>query len=421
MLAKATENFRIAFTALLSNKTRSALTMLGITIGVASVILLTSVGRAVEDFVIGEFSSFGSNLVVVFGTTSNEVYDTLTVEEGQEFELFVPLTEDDLRALQNPYNVPEAAVVGAAVAVGDPIEYRDDEYSSQVVGITPNYLDAYNFSIGVGEPLNWDHVDSAARVAVIGQDVVEEVFDGSYPIGETLRIGGVQFEVIGVWSQIDSALNPEVNDIVVLPITTVQRRLIREQTTDGSYPITEIVIKARDEAAVPAVVEQIRQTLREEHNLQPDEKDDFVVFSQNQLLGVLDTTTSLLTAFLGVIASISLLVGGIGIMNIMLVTVTERTREIGVRKAMGAQRTDILTQFMIEAITLSLIGGTVGTIIATSMSLLTSSLVPNLDVSVTLGSIALATGISIAVGVFFGVYPANRASRLNPIDALRYE
>ncbi|MEO0561649.1 MAG: ABC transporter permease [Chloroflexota bacterium] len=421
MLSKVVENIRIAITALVGNRVRSFLTMLGITIGVASVILLMSVGQAVERFVIGEFSSFGSNLVVVFGKISNEVYDTLTVGEDEQFELFIPLTEDDLAALQNPFNVPDAAVVGAAVAVSDGLEYRDEEFEPQIVGITPNYLQAYNFSIGIGEPLNWDHVDAASRVAVIGQDVVEDVFDGAFPIGETIEISGLNFEVIGVWDQIDSALNPQVNDIVVLPITTVQRRIIREQTNDGSYPITEIVIKARDESAVPAVVEQVRETMRESHDLAADEQDDFVVFSQNELLSILDTTTSLLTGFLATIAGISLLVGGIGIMNIMLVTVTERTREIGVRKAMGAQRSDILTQFLIESVTLALIGGAIGTAIAASLALLTGALVPNLDVGVSLGSIALAAGISLAIGVFFGVYPANRAARMNPIDALRYE
>jgi putative ABC transport system permease protein len=417
MLGKIIENVRIASNALMSNKVRSMLTMLGITIGVASVILLTSVGRAVEAFILNEFSSFGSNLVVVFGRMSNEV-EQLGADEN---DLFVPMTQNDLESLENPLNVPDASVVAAAIVFTEPIEYDNELYTPQVVGITPNYLEAYNFGIGIGEPLTWDHVESSARVAVIGLDVVEETFNGTYPIGELIRINGVNFEVIGVWDEIESAIDPEANNLVVLPISTVQQRLIGERTLDGSYPVTSISVKAADAEVVDAVVEQVRTTLRAERDLDFDETDTFVVFSQNELLDILGTTTTLLTAFLGTIAGISLLVGGIGIMNIMLVTVTERTREIGVRKAMGAQRADILTQFLIEAITLALIGGGIGTVIAVSLSLLATSLLEGLAVTVSYGSIILATGISIAIGVFFGVYPANRAAGLNPIDALRYE
>jgi putative ABC transport system permease protein len=354
---------------------------------------------------------------VVFGRMSNEV-EQLGADEN---DLFVPMTQNDLESLENPLNVPDASVVAAAIVFTEPIEYDNELYTPQVVGITPNYLEAYNFGIGIGEPLTWDHVESSARVAVIGLDVVEETFNGTYPIGELIRINGVNFEVIGVWDEIESAIDPEANNLVVLPISTVQQRLIGERTLDGSYPVTSISVKAADAEVVDAVVEQVRTTLRAERDLDFDETDTFVVFSQNELLDILGTTTTLLTAFLGTIAGISLLVGGIGIMNIMLVTVTERTREIGVRKAMGAQRADILTQFLIEAITLALIGGGIGTVIAVSLSLLATSLLEGLAVTVSYGSIILATGISIAIGVFFGVYPANRAAGLNPIDALRYE
>jgi putative ABC transport system permease protein len=376
----------------------------------------------VEDFIIGEFSAFGTNLVSIFGKINNDLYETANLSDENSVELFVPMTDEDLRALQNASNVPDAAVVGASVVVTDPLEYRDEEYNDvQIVGVTTNYLEAFSFTVGLGEELTPEMEESAARVAIVGQDVVEDVFNGAIPLGETLRIGGVQFEVIGVWNQIDSALNPEINSVVVLPITTVQRRIIGTRTNDGGYPVTEIVVQARDADSVDDVVLQARETLREVRDLDDDEQDTFVVFSQNSLLDTLDTTTSLLTAFLGVIAGISLLVGGIGIMNIMLVTVTERTREIGVRKAMGAQRSDILTQFLIESVTLAVIGGAIGTTIATAMSVLTSALVPNLDVSVSVGSVILAAGISLAVGTFFGVYPANRAANLNPIDALRHE
>ncbi len=418
MLVKILENVNMATTALFSNKLRSLLTMLGITIGVASVVLLMSVGQALEDFVLSEFSSFGSDLVFVFGRADNAVGDTLNAED---FEIFSSMNEEQLRELQNPSNVPDASVVAADIAVGDPVEYNGEAYEPQVVGITPNYVEAYNFTIGVGEPLTWDHQETSARVAVIGTDVVEEVFGGQYPVGEIIRIGDVNFEVIGVWGEIDSFTNPTVNDIVVLPLSTVQRRLIGEREPNGEYPVTSITVKARNSTVVDDVVEQVRLTLRDVNDLDADEQDDFVVFSQNQFLDTLDTITSLLTVFLATIAGISLLVGGIGVMNIMLVTVTERTREIGVRKAMGAQRLDILTQFLVESVTMAITGGAIGTVIAVGLSVIATLAISGLNITVSVFSILLATFISTLVGVVFGVYPAIRAAAMQPIDALRHE
>jgi putative ABC transport system permease protein len=418
MLVKILENVNMATTALFSNKLRSLLTMLGITIGVASVVLLMSVGQALEDFVLSEFSSFGSDLVFVFGRADNAVGDTLNAED---FEIFSSMNEEQLRELQNPSNVPDASVVAADIAVGDPVEYNGEAYEPQVVGITPNYVEAYNFTIGVGEPLTWDHQETSARVAVIGTDVVEEVFGGQYPVGEIIRIGDVNFEVIGVWGEIDSFTNPTVNDIVVLPLSTVQRRLIGEREPNGEYPVTSITVKARNSTVVDDVVEQVRLTLRDVNDLDADEQDDFVVFSQNQFLDTLDTITSLLTVFLATIAGISLLVGGIGVMNIMLVTVTERTREIGVRKAMGAQRLDILTQFLVESVTMAITGGAIGTVIAIVLSVIATLAISGLSITVSVFSILLATFISTLVGVVFGVYPAIRAAAMQPIDALRHE
>jgi putative ABC transport system permease protein len=418
LLAKIIENINIALTALMGNKTRAGLTMLGITIGTSSVILLMTVGDAIKAFVLDEFSSFGSNLVFVFGKASNEVYDQFS---ASEMDLFIPLTEDDLAALQDPNNLPDAVVVAGAVGVSDRLWYNGESFEPQIAGITPNYLEAYNFEIGLGESLTWEHVESAARVAVVGQDVVEDVFDGRYPVGETIRIADINFEVIGVWNDLNLVMDPEADNIVILPLTTVQRRIVGERLVDGGYPVTTISIKARSGDAVALVEEQVRNVLRETHELEHDENDDFVVFSQNQMIDVMDQTTTMLTLFLAVIAGISLLVGGIGIMNIMLVTVTERTKEIGLRKAVGAQRSDILLQFLIESVTLALIGGVIGIAIAAAMATLTGALVPNLTVQVSASSVLLATGISLLIGVFFGVYPANRAAQLNPIDALRYE
>ncbi|MFZ4816646.1 MAG: ABC transporter permease [Phototrophicaceae bacterium] len=419
MLWKLLDNLRIAFTAIKNNRTRSFLTMLGITIGVSSVILLLSVGQAVERFVINEFSQFGSNIVVVVGKANNEVFDQFTTSE---MEMFVPLTDEDLAALRDPLNVPDAAVVAPALGVEERIFYNGEYYDEpQIAGIDPDYLEAYTFEIGIGEGLTWDHVNSAARVAIIGTEVAEEVFNNEYPIGKSLRIGDVTFEVIGVWQELKSALDPTVNNIVIVPISTVQRRLLADRTINGNYPVTSISVQARSPEVVEALVEEVRQTMRETRDLSSTDVDTFVVFSQNQLLDTLDTITSLMTVFLATIAGISLMVGGIGIMNIMLVTVTERTKEIGLRKAVGAQRGDIIIQFLTEAIALSLIGGALGTAFAMVTALLVGALVPDLNVEVQLSSVLIATVISISIGTFFGAYPAGRAASLNPIDALRYE
>lgn len=419
MFAKLLDNVHVALYALGQNKTRAFLTMLGITIGVASVILLMSVGEAFESFVLHEFSQYGSDLVITFGKLDSEAQHTNEMDEMAQ--MFEPLTQEDLDALRNPFNVPDALVVAAEVAVDAELTYRGETYDPIIGGMTANYLDAYEFHVAVGERFTEAHMNSAARVAILGQDVVTEVFDGANPIGATVRIGDVGFRVIGVFEDIQSSFAPEANNFVILPITTVQQRLTKERTPSGDYPVLAISVKAVDPSAVDDVVRDVRATLRETHNLEPSDSDDFIIFSQNQLLDTLDTITSLITMFLATIGGISLIVGGIGIMNIMLVSVIERTREIGIRKAVGAQRVDILLQFLVEAATLSFVGGFIGILIATLSCVAVSALVPNLSVVVSAASILLATGISISLGIFFGIYPANRAANLNPIDALRFE
>jgi putative ABC transport system permease protein len=264
-------------------------------------------------------------------------------------------------------------------------------------------------------------METGARVAVLGTDAADILFAGRYPIGETIRIGTVNFEVVGVLEDFASSLDQNDNEIIIIPLTAAWRRLGVDKTLSGENAISFLTVQAVNQDSVDSLVDELTDVLREEHELDYDDDNDFQVFALTDILDTLNTITGLLTIFLALIASISLLVGGIGIMNIMLVTVTERTREIGLRKAVGAQRPDIVTQFLTEAIVLAMVGGLIGTLIAVGFSALATAAIPDLTVVVQPSSILLATLITVGTGAFFGAYPANRAARFNPIDALRYE
>lgn len=418
MFAKLLENIRVAFNGLGNNKARSALTMLGITIGVTSVVLLVSLGQAVEQFVIGEFTSFGSNLVFVFGEMSNEV-SAETTESEDEANLFEMLKLSEAEALADPLRVPDARYVAPALSVASTVSYQNDDKLIQVAGINQEYPKAVELSLMAGREFSDEDMETAARVAIVDEATGEKIFgDDIYPVGQSIEIDDVTFRVVGVLYN-PSSFNDD--DVLLIPLTTMYQRLYSEKTTDGSYPINAIAVQALSSESVAPLEDQIRSVMREERGLSFDEEDDFLIFSQQQFLDTLGAITGLLTVFLGFVAGISLLVGGIGIMNIMLVTVTERTKEIGLRKAVGARKPDILVQFLTESVTLALIGGAIGTTLAIGLSVLATSLIPNLNVEVQISSVILATGVSIFTGAFFGAYPANRAAGMNPIDALRYE
>ncbi|MBK8026323.1 MAG: ABC transporter permease [Chloroflexi bacterium] len=404
------ENIRVALTGLGANKLRSALTMLGITIGVAAVIVLVSLGQAVENFVRGEFLGLGTNLVLV-----------LPAEDSRGAT--VRITIDEVEALSDVMRVPDALYVMPQLNLNRTASFNGREAQGRIRGVTDQFPEIRDRAVVAGRFFDRTEVDGLARVAVIGTTVVDRLFPDTYPIGQTLRLGDVNFRVIGVMAEAGSP-NPfagDENDLVFVPITTAGTRLSGERDLRGDRPISSALVQARNEDSIDQVAAQIRQTLREERDISFRDEDTFQIFTQDDLLESLGQITGLLTIFLAIIAGISLLVGGIGIMNIMLVTVTERTREIGLRKAVGAQKNDILIQFLIEAVVLSILGGAIGVSIALAGALLVSSLSADLAVSVRLDSIILATAISLAIGVFFGIYPANRAASLNPIDALRYE
>lgn len=418
MFAKLLENVRVALNGLGNNKLRSALTMLGITIGVTSVVLLVSLGQAVEQFVVGEFTSFGTNLVFVFGEMSTEV-SADTTESEDEANLFEMLKLSEAEALADPLRVPDARYVAPILSIAATVNYNNDDKLIQVAGIDQEYPKAVELSLQSGREFSDLDMDTAARVAIVDEATSEKIFgEGVYPVGQNISIDDVTFQIIGVLYN-PSSFNDD--DVLLIPLTTMYQRLYSEKTIDGDYPINGIALQALSSESVAPLEEQVRTVLREERDLDFDEEDDFLVFSQQQFLDTLGTITGLLTTFLGFIAGISLVVGGIGIMNIMLVTVTERTKEIGLRKAVGARKPDILVQFLTEAVTLALIGGAIGTALAIILSILATNAIPNLNVEVHLSSIILATGVSIFTGAFFGAYPANRAAGMNPIDALRYE
>jgi len=410
MITSVLENVRVALIGLRSNKLRSALTMLGITIGVSAVIVLVSIGQAVDSFVRDQFLGLGTNLIIVFNGEN---------ERGET----VRLTLNEAEALADFARVPDALNVMPQLNSTLPISANGREALGRIRGVSPVFPEMRSRTMAAGRFFDQSEMDGLARVAEIGLTVVERLFPDVYPVGQNIRIGTVTFRVIGVQAEAGSTggFGGDDNDLIFVPITTAQTRLVGERVLTGDRPISSLLVQARDGDSVDAAARQIRETLRELRGISFRDEDTFEIFTQTDLLDSLGQITGLLTIFLGIIAGISLLVGGIGIMNIMLVTVTERTREIGLRKACGAQRQDIVIQFLIEATVLSLVGGLIGIAIAYGGSLIVTVALPDLSVLPEVGSIILAAGISIAIGLFFGIYPANRAAALNPIDALRYE
>jgi putative ABC transport system permease protein len=408
-------NIRVAFVGLTVNKLRSFLTMLGIIIGVAAVITLLSVGRSVEAFVVGEFEGLGNNLLFVFP-------GRLEPGEGPPRPGGSGLTNQDVALLADSLRTPDLlAVVPEYTRLGS-VTRGPYEARTNISGTSADFPTIRNFSPVSGSFFSSHDVNANARVAVLGQTVYETLFpDGEVPQGEVIKINNSNFRVIGLMEEKGGSGFNDQDNLVLIPITTAQKRLFPARRSDGKFRVDLIYAQVIDESRQNLAIAQIEQTLRDTHNISFDEEDDFTVLSQSELTGAFGEITNVITIFLSLIAGISLLVGGIGIMNIMLVSVRERTREIGLRKAVGARQRDILWQFLVEAMVLASVGGLIGLAIGAAGSLIITSFSESLSSSLAWDSVALAISFSAAVGLFFGIYPASRAAGLNPIDALRYE
>ena len=401
------ESFLTALDSLLANKLRSVLTMLGVIIGVAAVIALMSIGNGVNASITGEIQSIGTNLISISTDCDNSGGDAA-------------LSLSYVAALLDPFNAPAVSAVSAVVQGSQEVVYGGNTSRVSVSGVTPNYFTVNNVeNLMGGDVFTQQDYDTQGRVVVLGYTVAEDLFEEEYAVGNSVRIGGVSYEVIGVMEKSGSNFS-QTDTAVFLPLTTAQSRLFTERTRTGEKAVSGIIAQAASEDQTDAAIDQITETLRDQHGITYANEDDFSIFSQSDLLDTFDVITGTLTAFLGAIAGISLVVGGIGIMNIMLVSVTERTREIGIRKAVGALKRDILVQFLMESILLSVVGGLLGVTLGWLMATVAGQLI-DLETVVDGGTVLLATGFAASVGLVFGIYPAWRAASLRPIEALRYE
>jgi len=412
------ESVRLAFRALTANKLRSILTMLGIIIGVGAVITLMSAGEGVSVYIEEQFQGIGSNLLFVLPGSQEETRSGPPGSVVSQSEL----TNGDVEALRDPIRAPDVALVSPQLFRSTVVATGKRDTISQVQGVTPEFAEVRNWYPEVGVFIDQEHLNSRSRVALLGKTVVEDLFpENPYPLEQTVKINGIPFRVIGVLEEKGGSEFSDEDSSVLIPLTTAQTRLFPSRSSSGEYLVSAILVEAVSEDRMDAASEQIATILREQHDIDFSDEDDFSIISQSDIIAVFGEITGVLTIFLGAIAGISLLVGGIGIMNIMLVSVTERTREIGLRKAVGARRRDILLQFLVEAMLLSLFGGIVGIGIGTMGAEIISRLVEGFRAIVAPQAVLLATSFSAAVGLFFGIYPARRASLLNPIEALRYE
>jgi putative ABC transport system permease protein len=401
------ESIAIAVTALLSNKMRSILTMLGIIIGVAAVIIMISIGFGVRANVTSSIASLGSNMLIVSPGSTNNGGVRSAAGSSQK------LKYDDAVAIKN--KIKNIDYVSPTVNSSYQIVHGNENWNSSVYGVTPEYLKIRSLTVESGSFITESDLNSRNRVAIIGPTVATNLFGTTNPVGKNIRVNNQPFKVIGVLqAKGQSSMGTDQDDMVIVPLTTAQERLM------GITYVRSINIQVSSADKIESVQSQVETLLRQRHHIAEGKDNDFTVRNLTSLMETMTSTTTMLTIFLGSIAAISLLVGGIGIMNIMMVSVTERTREIGIRKALGATFQNIMTQFLIESIVIGVIGGLLGVTIGVGGSLLISKFT-SFNTVITLAPILLSFGFSVGIGLFFGIYPAKKAARLDPIEALRYE
>jgi putative ABC transport system permease protein len=403
---------RIALRALAVNKLRSALTMLGIVIGVGAVIVMIAVGAGAQARVEEQIRALGSNLLLVMpgSTTAGGV--------RMGFGSGSTLTEDDVVAINR--EIPEALAAPALRGTAQVI-WGNSNWSTQVFGVTPEYLDVRQWPLASGRIFEAGEMAGAAKVALIGATVAKQLFGSADPIDQSIRIKRVPFTVIGVLDvKGQSLMGTDQDDLVLVPIKTARSRVLGTASAARNRTVGTIWVKAADGLDTRVVEEQVRALLRQRHRIQAGADDDFSLRNLQEVMAAQEASSRVLALLLAAVASVSLLVGGIGIMNIMLVSVTERTREIGLRMAVGARTRDILGQFLVEAVTLSLIGGLVGVALGVGTSVLIAELA-GWRIVLSAQAIGLAVAFAFVIGVFFGFYPARKAARLNPVEALRFE
>ncbi len=392
---------RTSVYSLTANRLRAALALLGIVLGVCSVITLMSIGRGSTDRITELIQGLGSNLLTVIPTDE-------------------PLTLEDVEALRDPLYTPSIKAVAPQIGTFGTIHVDRNTTQTSITGVTPEFLNVRNLEMGSGTFIGTPHVEALAEVVVLGARISEDLFGNQDPTGALVRINGRRFRVIGVLAR-QSGFGG-MDDQALIPITTAYYRLSGQRVPGGDISVDQISIQVRDVELVDQAIEEIETVLRLSHRI--TEADDFTVFNQQVILETFDEANQTLVIFLGTVAGISLLVGGIGIMNIMLVSVTERTREIGIRQAMGAKRRDIVAQFVTEAVFLTFGGGVIGVIVGIALATAIDGrflIGTEWSTRITSDIPIIALIVSIAVGLFFGIYPAVRAARLNPIEALRYE
>jgi putative ABC transport system permease protein len=420
------QSIRVALRSLAGNKLRTVLTMLGIIIGVAAVIALMALGSGTTASVNAQLQANGTNLLTVrSGGGIARGGPGGGVGSGQT------LTYEDAVALADAASVPDAAAVVPELDSRAQVVYQGQNNNYNIISTTPNYGDVHNAPTSEGSWFDQTAVSASQNVAIIGATVVTDLFNGTDPIGQSILINRLSFRVVGVLATKGGGGFGSIDDQVFVPITTGFNKLFGKRQAVGvkGHTVSNITIQASDASTTNQAIDEVTQVLADRHNIAIGGTNDFSVINQASLLTTLDNVLGAITGFLGAIAFIALLVGGIGIMNIMLVSVTERTREIGIRKAVGATEGNILTQFLVEAIMVSVFGGILGIGLGALISYAVSALGGRLQLfggtsisaQIDPSAVLLAVGFSVAIGLFFGIYPARRAARLNPIDALRYE